>query len=84
MPDLSLARPGRVLVGPSLAGIGTVAGDRVPGLSAAEYLRQSILEPDAFIVEGFRSGQMLPIYDEQLSSEEIDSLVEFMLTLEGS
>jgi ferredoxin len=76
--------PDRVLVGPSLAGIGSIAGSRVPGSTAEEYLRESILDPDAYVVEGFRPGQMLPIYETQLSAEEIDALIEFMLTLEGS
>lgn len=76
--------PGRQLVGPSLAGVGVIARNRVPGQSAEEYLRQSILDPDAYIVEGYRAGQMLPIYEEQLSEDEIEALVQFMLTLEGS
>lgn len=74
--------PGRRLVGPSLAGIGLIAQSRVLGLSAEEYLRQSILDPDAYVVEGYRSGQMLPIYEEQLSDDEVDALIQFMLTLE--
>jgi ferredoxin len=76
--------PGRQLVGPSLAGIAVTAQSRTPGLSAEEYLRESILDPDAYIVEGYRSGQMLPIYEEQLTGDEVDALVQFLLTLEGS
>ena len=71
----------RRLVGPSLAGIGSVAGDRVPGLSAAEYLRQSILEPDAYVVEGYPAGQMLGGYEDTLTEQEIDALVLFLLTM---
>ena len=74
----------RVLVGPSLAGIGELAATRVPGQSAADYLRTSILDPDAYVVDGYRGGQMLPIYEEQLTVEEIDALVEYLLTLGGS
>lgn len=74
--------PGKVLVGPSFAGVATRAADRVPGLTAEEYLRQSILEPDAYVVEGFPSGQMIPNLDEILTDEEIDDLVAFLLTLE--
>ncbi len=76
--------PGRQLVGPSLAGIAVTAQSRVPGLSAEEYLRESILDPDAYIVEGYRSGQMLPIYEEQLTEDEVGALVQYLLTLEGS
>ena len=39
--------------GPTLQGISDVAGNRVPDLSKVEYLRQSILNPTAYIVEGF-------------------------------
>lgn len=65
--------------GPSLQGISEQAGDRVPELSAVEYLRQSILEPDAFIIEGF-SHSMGRIHSVLLNEEEIDDLIAFMLT----
>ena len=64
-----------------LAGIASQAGGRVPGMSAEEYLRQSILEPDAYIVEGFSAGTMPSVWDDELSEEQIESLVEYMLTL---
>ena len=65
--------------GPSLQGISELAGGRVPELSAAEYLRQSILEPDAYVIEGFRV-KMGRIHSVLLSEEEVDDLVAFMLT----
>jgi hypothetical protein len=65
--------------GPSLQGISAQAGDRVPELSAAEYLRQSILEPDAYIIEGF-SHSMGSIHRVLLTEEEVNDLVAFMLT----
>jgi hypothetical protein len=76
-------RPGVNKVGPSLAGIGDAAADRVPGLSAEEYLRQSILDPDAYIVDGYSSGQMLPVYGERLDDREIEALVAYLLSLKG-
>ncbi len=74
--------PGVVLVGPSFSGIATRAATRVPGLSAEEYLRQSILEPNAYVVDGFPAGQMLQNFGELLTEEDIDNLVAFLLTLE--
>jgi hypothetical protein len=68
-------------VGPSFAGIGNRAENRVPGLSAEEYLRQSILEPDAYIVEGYPSGLMVPNLGETLTDAQIDDLVAFLMTL---
>jgi cytochrome c len=54
-------------------------------MTAAEYLRQSIVDPDAYVVEGYRAGQMLPVYAERLSPEQIEALVDYLLTLqEGS
>jgi ferredoxin/mono/diheme cytochrome c family protein len=75
--------PGDDGVGPSLAGIGDRAAERVPGLDAETYLRRSILDPDAYIVDGYRSGQMLDIYEERLGSEQIDALIEYLMSLRG-
>ena len=75
--------PGANGVGPSLAGVGLAAGDRVPGIGAEEYLRESILDPDAYVVEGYPSGQMLPVYAERLTDDEVDALVAYLLTLGG-
>ncbi len=74
--------PGDDGVGPSLAGVASVAGDRVDGLSAEQYFRQSILLPDQFIVDGWPAGQMLPIYRDRLSPEELDAVIDYLLTLE--
>jgi ferredoxin len=74
--------PGRVLVGPSFDGVATRAATRVPGLSAADYLRQSILDPEAYVVDGFPKGQMFSNYGEVLTPEDIDNLVAFLLTLQ--
>ncbi|MEW5938421.1 MAG: cytochrome b N-terminal domain-containing protein [Chloroflexota bacterium] len=73
--------PDVVIVGPSLAGVATRAETRVPGLTAEQYLRQSILEPNAFVVPGFPAGQMLQNFGKILAPEQIDNLVAFLLTL---
>ncbi len=72
---------GVAIVGPSLARIGTDAGSRVSGQSAEEYLRQSILEPDAFVVAGFGGGIMPKVYANELSEQQVKDLVAFLLTL---
>jgi hypothetical protein len=43
------------VLAPSLLGISQQAGDRIPGMSAEEYLRESILSPSTFIVEGYEN-----------------------------
>ncbi|MGW8249634.1 MAG: c-type cytochrome [Anaerolineales bacterium] len=75
--------PGTTIIGPSLAGIGSVAGSRVEGLTAEEYIRQSITDPNAYIVEGYPASVMPNVYDDRLTAEQIDQLVSFMLSLEG-
>jgi mono/diheme cytochrome c family protein len=73
--------PDTTLVGPSIAGIATRAGERRPGVSAAEYLRESITDPSAFVVAGFDDGRMPADWAEVLTAEEIDALVAYLLTL---
>lgn len=70
------------VVGPVLDGIASRAGDTVAGLSAEEYIRQSILEPNAYIVEGFQENIMLQTFSDTLSDEQVASLITFLLTLE--
>ena len=70
-------------VGPSHYGVADRAADYVEGMSAEEYLRESITEPDAHLVEGFQPGVMYQNYAEDLTEREIDNLVAYLLTLEG-
>ncbi|NOX61655.1 MAG: cytochrome c [Chloroflexi bacterium] len=73
--------PDKVVVGPSLAGLATRAGSMVPGMSAEEYIRQSILEPDAHLVDGFPAGTMPKVWGDVLSEEQLNNLVAFLMTL---
>jgi len=75
--------PGDDGVGPSLGSIALVAGDRVPGLDAENYLRQSILLPDQYVLEGWPSGQMSPFYRDTLSEEDLTAMIAYLLTLDG-
>jgi len=71
--------PGADGIGPSLAGIGSVAATRVAGMTAGDYLRTSITDPDSHLVDGYAGGVMPKGWD--LSDAQIDSLVEFLLGL---
>jgi len=73
------ALDGTTLVGPSLQGISQRAGTRISGLSAEEYLRQSIIDPSAYLVEGF-DDLMNKDYGEKLSEEDINNLIAFLMT----
>lgn len=67
---------------PSLAAPSSWAGRRRPGLSAAEYLTQSIRAPSAFISPAFRGsgGPTSPMPELGLSDAEIDAVVTYLLS----
>ena len=67
-------------IGPELTHVGAVAGTRVAGLSAEDYIRQSVLDPSAFVVEGFTVGVMPPVLVPEGS--DLDNLVAFLLSLQ--
>lgn len=66
-------------VGPDLDELPDVAGDREKGTSAEEYVRQSILDPEALVVKGFPANTMPKNFGDQLTPEEIDTLVQYLL-----
>lgn len=74
--------PGVTLVGPSHAGVGGRAADYTEGQTAEEYLHESIVNPDAHIVDGFAPGVMYQNYGNELTEEQIDALVAYLLTLQ--
>ena len=73
--------PDVVIVGPSLAGLATRAQTRVPGESAEQYLRNSLLNPGDFLVPDFNNVMAQNLGD-VLSSEQINNIVTFLMTLE--
>ena len=75
-------QPEKILVGPSLAGVATRAASRIPGISAPEYLRDSIVNPNNYVVAGFPSGVMYQKWEQTLTGAELDDLVAYLLTLE--
>ena len=70
-----------VLIGPPMAHIATASETRVEGMSAEEYLRESIVNPNAYIVVGFAKGTMRQDFGSSLSSEQVDQLIAFLMTL---
>ena len=66
---------------PTVAGISAVAAGRVDGMSDADYLRQSIIDPYAFQVEGEWASAAMPFqYADVLSDGQINDLIAFLLT----
>jgi mono/diheme cytochrome c family protein len=66
-------------IGPNLTTIGTVAATRNPGQSAEEYIRESILNPSAHLVEGFQDNIMPKNFGELIPAPELDDLVAYLL-----
>ncbi|MBI3244096.1 MAG: PQQ-dependent sugar dehydrogenase [Chloroflexi bacterium] len=71
----------RAGLGPSLVGLRDVAHQRVQGLSAVEYVRQSILRPNDYIVPNYNSDYMYQNYGDVLTEAEIESLIAFVFSL---
>jgi cytochrome c553 len=72
---------GTPLVGPSFQGLAERAGSRILGMSAEEYIHQSILNPGAYIVQGYQNS-MNNTYAQFFSEEDIDNLTAFLLSVE--
>ena len=72
------------VIGPEMTGIASRAGTRAetcePGMSAEDYIRESIEKPEACIVPGY-DNVMQPLRG-MMSDEEFDILVEYLLTLQ--
>jgi len=69
---------------PDLDGVAVQAATRVPGLSALDYLAQSIYEPGAYIVPGFNPG--MPVINKPpigLSDQEILAVIAYLQSLGG-
>ena len=73
--------PNNQTVAPSLVGLASRAASRVSGLNAEDYVRQSIMTPNAFIVPGYSSGLMYPNYAQKLTPDQIDGLIAYVLGL---
>jgi len=66
--------------GPDLTAVADIAGSRRPGMSAADYLRESFLIPNAYLVAGYEEGARCGGI---LSQKQLDDLVAFLLTRKG-
>ena len=72
-------------VGPSLAEAGKVAGTRKLDLEAKAYIRESIVDPDAFAAsDDYGVGIMPGKFGKTLSAEDLTTLVDYLATLDGT
>jgi cytochrome c2 len=68
-------------IGNSLAGIATLAAQRVASQSAEEYLYWSILRPGRQLVAGY-SNIMFAGYEDSLEAADIADMIAYLLTLD--
>jgi nitric oxide reductase subunit C len=78
---------GKTLVGPSMAGIATVAAADIKSAdykgtakTVDEFLKESIVSPDVMVTQGFQPGIMPKTYT-KLSTQEVSDLVAYLMTL---
>lgn len=72
------------LIGPGMLGLAERAATRVADQSAADYLHNSIVNPNDYIVEGnpeYPENLMPQVYADLFTEEEINNLVAYLLTL---
>lgn len=75
-------------VGPDLTYIGLTASGRVPEMTAEAYIRQSILQPNAYLAPECPNSPCLPgimpqNFSTRLSEVQLDTLVTFLLSQQG-
>jgi cytochrome c oxidase subunit II len=61
-------------VGPDLNDLASAAGNMPP----EEFVRESILNPDAEVAQGFSAGVM-PSFEGRLSDKQVQALVDYLL-----
>lgn len=71
------------LIGPGLLNIKDRAAQRSPGQSPAEYIYQSIVDTNSYVVEGYEADLMPANWAEIYSDLEIFDIVAYLMTLEG-
>lgn len=70
------------LIGPGLLNLGARAAQRVPGETALDYIRTSIVKPGAFVVDGY-PDIMPKNWGKVFTDDQLNDLVAYLLTLES-
>ncbi len=77
---------GAANIGPGLSRLGEVGSLRRPGLSAATYIEESIIDPGAFVRPNCPNGPcpegvMPQTYGETLTADQISTIVNYLVAL---
>ncbi|MCB0065400.1 MAG: cytochrome c [Caldilineaceae bacterium] len=75
--------PNEVKTGPTWHNVGDTAIVRVPGESPAQYIYQSITDPNSFVVPGYPSNVMPQNFSSTMSPAQIADMVAFLLQQNG-
>ena len=67
------------LVGPELTHIGSAAAGRKAGMSARDYIRESIEDPAGFVVDGFPA--VMPPDIARIIGDDLESLLAYLESL---
>jgi cytochrome c oxidase subunit II len=68
-------------IGPPLINIATVAATRQPDLTAEEYIRQAILFPRMFMVEGY--PDIMPVdFGDRMTDQQFEDLIFLLMQQE--
>lgn len=62
--------------GPDLSHIGTTAGKRRPGMSADDYLKESLLDPSGYVVAPY--DNIMPPIAQRLDPEALGDLISYL------
>ena len=73
--------PAMTMTGPNWSNVADHAANRVPGMSPANYIYTSIINPGAYVVPDYPNGVMPAVYAEQIPMEDLADLVAYLLTL---
>jgi len=65
--------------GPDQEHIWTTAGQRKPGMSPEDYIKESILDPQAYVVPGY--PPIMPSFRGNITDDELNSIIQYFQTL---
>ena len=80
-------KEGEKIVGPSLYHVGQTAANRIKdsgyrgkAKTAEEYLRESMVDPNVYIVPGYAAGIMIQDFGKKLNAQELEDVIAFLTT----
>lgn len=71
---------GQITTCPNVVGLAARAAERIPGYSAEQYLRESIVSPDMYIVTDYSAGIMPQDFAEKMTAQDLADLLAFLMT----